>query len=115
MGTLLPAIGGFKSLRTLVVAIAALAVGGTAALAQDARTVTHELGTTEITGTPSKIVAMEFSFVQALDALGVSPSASPMTTRRPASSNCSARRSTTPRSAPASSPISNWSAACSPT
>ena len=73
MGNFLPAIGGFKSLRKLLVAVATLALAGSAATAQETRTVNHELGATEITGTPSKIVAMEFSFVQALEALGVIP------------------------------------------
>lgn len=39
----------------------------------DARTVAHELGTTEITGVPTRVVALEYSFVQALDSLGVEP------------------------------------------
>lgn len=33
----------------------------------------HELGETEITGTPTRVVALEFSFVQALDSLDVVP------------------------------------------
>jgi len=37
------------------------------------RTITHELGETEIDGDPERVVALEFSFVQALDALGVEP------------------------------------------
>jgi ferric citrate transport system substrate-binding protein len=42
--------------------------------AQDgARTITHLMGSTEITGRPQRVVAMEFSFVQALDAVGVVP------------------------------------------
>ncbi|MBW9116975.1 ABC transporter substrate-binding protein [Rhizobium cauense] len=37
------------------------------------RTITHALGTTQVPGTPSRVVALEFSFVQALDALGMAP------------------------------------------
>jgi iron complex transport system substrate-binding protein len=44
------------------------------AFADDARrTIEHRLGSTEISGRPSRVVALEFSFVQALDALGVVP------------------------------------------
>jgi len=43
------------------------------ARAQDVRTITHLRGKTEISGRPARVVAMEFSFVQALDALGVTP------------------------------------------
>jgi iron complex transport system substrate-binding protein len=38
-----------------------------------ARTIEHALGETEIDGTPERVVALEFSFVQALDSLGVEP------------------------------------------
>lgn len=41
--------------------------------AEGARVIDHRLGSTEITGKPARIVALEFSFVQALDALGVVP------------------------------------------
>ncbi|KKC39864.1 iron ABC transporter substrate-binding protein [Devosia epidermidihirudinis] len=44
-----------------------------AAQAQDTRTITHELGETTITGEPVRIVALEFSFVQALDSLDIVP------------------------------------------
>lgn len=55
-------------------AVAALALTVTSTVqAQDARTIAHELGETTITGTPVRIVALEFSFVQALDSLGVVP------------------------------------------
>lgn len=37
------------------------------------RTLTHALGSTEISGSPSRVVALEFSFVQALDAMGIAP------------------------------------------
>ena len=43
--------------------------GATAA----ARTIEHALGETEIDGAPERVVALEFSFVQALDSLGVVP------------------------------------------
>jgi len=42
-------------------------------LADDARAIKHLLGTTEIAGKPQRVVALEFSFVQALDAIGVVP------------------------------------------
>nr|WP_314261587.1 ABC transporter substrate-binding protein [uncultured Devosia sp.] len=55
-------------------AVAALVLTATSVVqAQDARTIAHELGETTITGTPVRIVALEFSFVQALDSLGVVP------------------------------------------
>ncbi|MET3926328.1 ABC transporter substrate-binding protein [Devosia sp. 2618] len=62
---------GWKSLVATALAFALTMTG--AAMAQDTRTITHELGTTEITGKPVRIVALEFSFVQALDSLGVTP------------------------------------------
>lgn len=37
------------------------------------RSIQHELGVTEIIGTPQRVVVLEFSFVDALAALGVSP------------------------------------------
>jgi len=37
------------------------------------RTVKHDLGTTTITGSPTKVVALEYSFVDALVAVGMSP------------------------------------------
>ncbi len=57
----------------LLSACAAAAVPGLALAADDRRTITHELGTTEIAGKPQRVVALEFSFVQALDAIGVVP------------------------------------------
>lgn len=42
-----------------------------AAFAQSAQTVRHELGSTEITGTPKRIVALENSFIDALAQLGI--------------------------------------------
>lgn len=51
--------------------------GGIAAQTPEAaegpRTIEHALGTTEITGTPSRIVALEFTYVDALASLGISP------------------------------------------
>ncbi|TDD29816.1 Fe(3+)-dicitrate ABC transporter substrate-binding protein FecB [Kribbella turkmenica] len=38
-----------------------------------ARTVKHDLGTTTISGSPAKVVALEYSFVDALVAVGMSP------------------------------------------
>ncbi|GAB3600556.1 ABC transporter substrate-binding protein [Microbacterium tumbae] len=43
------------------------------AVASDRREIVHELGETEITGEPARVVALEFSFVQALDSLGLEP------------------------------------------
>lgn len=57
----------------LLSACAAAAAPGLALAADDGRTITHELGTTEIAGKPQRVVALEFSFVQALDAIGVVP------------------------------------------
>ncbi|WP_209124659.1 Fe(3+) dicitrate ABC transporter substrate-binding protein [Alkalihalobacillus sp. BA299] len=39
----------------------------------ESRVITHELGETEITGTPQRVVVLEFSFVDALASLGISP------------------------------------------
>ncbi|WP_421521815.1 ABC transporter substrate-binding protein [Ochrobactrum quorumnocens] len=54
-----------------------IALAGTAsypALADDdVRSIKHELGSTEITGKPTRVIALEFSFLQTLDALGVVP------------------------------------------
>ncbi|MDG4797079.1 ABC transporter substrate-binding protein [Micromonospora sp. WMMD1082] len=76
--------GTAASVRRLIVAVtaaatalalAACATAGAGSTSQTgtARTITHELGETAITGTPGRVVALEFSFVQALDALGVQP------------------------------------------
>lgn len=43
------------------------------ARADETRSIAHRMGSTEISGKPQRIVALEFSFVQALDALGVAP------------------------------------------
>jgi ABC-type Fe3+-citrate transport system substrate-binding protein len=40
---------------------------------KDSRTVKHDLGTTTITGNPTRVVALEYSFVDALVAVGMSP------------------------------------------
>ncbi|MEP7456666.1 ABC transporter substrate-binding protein [Phyllobacterium sp. SB3] len=37
------------------------------------RTIVHQFGSTLITGNPKKVVALEYSFVEALEALGVTP------------------------------------------
>ncbi|WP_246050062.1 ABC transporter substrate-binding protein [Aquibacillus sediminis] len=39
----------------------------------ESRVITHEMGETTITGDPKKIVALEFSYVDALASLGISP------------------------------------------
>jgi ferric citrate transport system substrate-binding protein len=43
------------------------------AAASGTRDIAHTLGTTQISGAPARVVALEYSFVQALDALGVVP------------------------------------------
>ncbi|AKG05065.1 iron citrate ABC transporter substrate-binding protein [Salimicrobium jeotgali] len=40
---------------------------------KETRTIKHEMGETEITGTPEKVVALEFSFVDNLASLGITP------------------------------------------
>ncbi|MFD1737866.1 Fe(3+) dicitrate ABC transporter substrate-binding protein [Bacillus salitolerans] len=40
---------------------------------QGTRVITHEMGETEITGTPTRVVVLEFSFVDALASLGITP------------------------------------------
>ncbi|WP_226576547.1 helical backbone metal receptor [Halobacillus litoralis] len=40
---------------------------------EETRVIKHEMGETEISGTPEKVVALEFSFVDNLASLGVSP------------------------------------------
>ncbi|MBU8905406.1 ABC transporter substrate-binding protein [Desertibacillus haloalkaliphilus] len=39
----------------------------------DTRVITHEMGETEISGTPERVVVLEFSFVDALASLGITP------------------------------------------
>jgi ABC-type Fe3+-citrate transport system substrate-binding protein len=46
---------------------------GSVVMAQETRSIVHKSGTTELSGKPTHIVALEYSFVQAVDALGVSP------------------------------------------
>lgn len=61
--------------RALIALMAAAAAMAAPAWADPTgpRQISHILGTTEITGKPQRIVALEFSFVQALDGLGVLP------------------------------------------
>lgn len=65
--------------RNLGIAVASAVATGvltkvTAAWAQTgSRVIAHRLGSTEISGKPARIVALEFSFVQTLDALGETP------------------------------------------
>jgi ABC-type Fe3+-citrate transport system substrate-binding protein len=40
---------------------------------KETRTIKHDLGTTTITGNPTKVVALEYSFVDAMAAVGMSP------------------------------------------
>lgn len=60
---------------TVASAIAALTLPGVRSGVASAgpRTIPHQLGITEIAGTPARVVALEFSFVQAFDSLGVVP------------------------------------------
>ncbi|NTF46258.1 ABC transporter substrate-binding protein [Rhizobium rhizogenes] len=59
----------------LTAAMASFVVLGTrAAKAEDpSRSIAHRMGATEISGKPQRVVALEFSFVQTLDALSVVP------------------------------------------
>ncbi len=67
-------VGG---LSTLALALAAFGPAGPAvaqaACGQETRVITHDLGETTIEGQPERVVALEFSFVDALAAIGVSP------------------------------------------
>lgn len=58
---------------SLAVLIAAFIGISFASAEEGTRAIEHRLGTAELSGKPQKIVALEFSFVQALDALGVVP------------------------------------------
>ncbi|MBZ7924196.1 ABC transporter substrate-binding protein [Ensifer adhaerens] len=58
---------------SLAVVIAAVTAASFAKAGDGPRTIEHRLGTTELGGKPHRVVALEFSFVQALDALGVVP------------------------------------------
>lgn len=69
-------------LTTIIVTAVALLVSATgcsptsqpdAEPATATHTIEHELGTTEISGTPQRVVALEFSFVDSLLVLGVDP------------------------------------------
>jgi ferric citrate transport system substrate-binding protein len=65
--------GAGKTIATAAIAVLLTFLPHHAAADDAPRAVTHELGTTEINGHPSRVVALEFSFVEALDALGVPP------------------------------------------
>ena len=54
-------------------AAAAKATANQGECGKNARTIKHDLGSTTITGTPKRVVALEFSFVDALASVGVSP------------------------------------------
>lgn len=56
-----------------LLAVTVLLMAGAAGAYEETRTISHRLGETEISSHPSRVVALEFSFVQALDALGVTP------------------------------------------
>ncbi|WP_439628776.1 ABC transporter substrate-binding protein [Shinella sp.] len=57
----------------LLSAVAAGVLPPVARAEQGARNIAHQLGTTAISGKPQRVVALEFSFVQTLDAFGVVP------------------------------------------
>ncbi|MBP1886390.1 ABC transporter substrate-binding protein [Sinorhizobium mexicanum] len=58
----------------LVLALAtAVAHTSQSARAEETRTIDHVHGKTQVAGHPTRVIAMEFSFVQALDVLGVTP------------------------------------------
>jgi ferric citrate transport system substrate-binding protein len=65
------------SVLAVLVAAVALAACSTGAAGAGGngpvRTIKHEMGSTEISGEPHRVVALEYSFVQALDSLGVEP------------------------------------------
>lgn len=59
---------------TVVLVAVLVSVAGVAgSLAANSRSIAHRLGTTSVSGSPQRVVALEFSFVEALDALGVVP------------------------------------------
>lgn len=70
-------IGRRELCRRLTLALGSLGISSVLkvgyAAAQENRTIGHVLGTTDIVGKPQRIVALEFSFVQALDSLDVVP------------------------------------------
>lgn len=71
--------------RVVLAVVAVLAAAGLSACSSQAATkpagssdtnahdIIHEVGTTRIEGRPARVVALEFSFVQTLDQLGVTP------------------------------------------
>ncbi|GII57763.1 Fe(3+)-citrate-binding protein YfmC [Planotetraspora thailandica] len=61
------------ALMATMVLAACSGSGSSAAPSGDTHAVKHVLGTTEVPGKPKRVVALEYSFVQALDQLGVTP------------------------------------------
>lgn len=61
------------SLRLLIIAAALFFTVTYVSAAAEVRVVEHEMGTTEIEGTPNRVVVLEFSFVDALASLGITP------------------------------------------
>ncbi|MBE9636220.1 ABC transporter substrate-binding protein [Salipiger mangrovisoli] len=57
-------------MRTILSALAIIGISATAGFARD---VTHALGTTEVPDAPQRVVVLEFSFVDALSAVGLAP------------------------------------------
>ncbi len=57
-------------MRLLICALVATSLSATAGLARD---VTHAIGTTEVPDAPSRVVALEFSFADALAAVDLAP------------------------------------------
>lgn len=57
----------------LLSAMAAALLPRSAGAEGETRGIAHRLGSTDVAGRPARVVALEFSFVQALDALGLEP------------------------------------------
>jgi ABC-type Fe3+-citrate transport system substrate-binding protein len=55
---------------TLATGLPPVSMAGTK---DNVRNIEHQLGSTEISGRPSRVIALEFSFVQALDSLNIGP------------------------------------------
>ncbi|MFC6355477.1 ABC transporter substrate-binding protein [Luethyella okanaganae] len=63
----------FTAAALLLAATGCGASAGPSTKSAEQRSIAHELGETEITGTPERVVALEFSFVDTLLVLGVDP------------------------------------------
>ena len=61
------------SLLALLLLLAGCSTGGSDSQTQDTHAIEHDLGTTEVPAQPQKVVALEYSFVDALHSLGTDP------------------------------------------